>query len=90
MKVLKSHMATEIESLIKNSLNSKAIVFSDKSTSSFNIENYVEAHIAEKLTKQTMIVMLKWIPIAINNSNRNFLGVIIKSMENTVIITVKR
>jgi len=31
MKVLKSHMATEIESLIKDSLDAKAIVFFDKS-----------------------------------------------------------
>jgi len=75
MKVLKSHMATEIESLIKDSLDSKAIVFSDKSTSYFNIENYVEAHIAEKSNKQTTIVMLKWVHIAISNAKRNFLGV---------------
>jgi len=50
-------------------------VFSDKSKSYFNIENYVEAHIAEKSTKQTTIVMLKWFHIAIGNATRNFLGV---------------
>jgi len=75
MKVLKSHMSLEIESLIKDSLDPKAIVFSYKSTSYFNIENYVEAHIAEKSTKQTTIVMLKWVHIAIINAKRNFLGV---------------
>jgi TPP-dependent 2-oxoacid decarboxylase len=68
-------MATEIESLIKDSLDQKAVVFSDKSTSYFNIENYVEAHIAEKSTKQTTIVMLKLVHIAISNAKRNFLGV---------------
>jgi hypothetical protein len=41
----------------------------------FNIENYVEAYIAEKSNKQTTIVMLKWVYIAISNAKRNFLGV---------------
>jgi len=68
-------MATEIESLIKDSLDPKAIVFSDKSTSYFNIENYLEARIADKSTKQTTIVMLKWVHIAISNAKRNFLRV---------------
>ena len=68
-------MATEIESLIKDSLDSKAIVFFDQSTSYFNIENYVEAHIAEKSDKLTTIVMLKWLHIAKSNAKRNFLGV---------------
>jgi len=53
-------------------------LFSDKSTNYFNIENYVEAHIAEKSTKQTTIVMLKWVHIAISNAKRNFLGVYYK------------
>lgn len=75
MKVLKSHMAAEIESLIKDSLHPKAVVFSDKSTSYFNIEMYVEAHIAEKSNKKTTIEMLKWVHIAISNAKRNFLGV---------------
>jgi len=75
MKVLKSHMATEIESLIKDSLDPKAIVFPDKSTSYFNIENYVEARLAGESNKQTTIVMLKWVHIAISNAKRNFLGV---------------
>jgi len=75
MKVLKSHMSAEIESLIKNSLDPKAVVFSDKSTSYLNIEKYVEAHIAEKSNKKTTIIMLKWVHIAISNAKRNFLGV---------------
>jgi len=74
MKVLKSHMSEEIQSLIKDSLDPKATVFSDMSTSYFNIENYVEVHITEKSTKQTTIVMLKWEHIAIINAKINFLG----------------
>lgn len=75
MKVLETHRSTEIESLIKNSLNPRAVVFSDKSTSYFNIENYVESHLAEKSNKQTTVDMLKWVHIAISNAKRNFLGV---------------
>lgn len=75
MKVLDSHKSTEIESLIKNSLAPEAVVFSDKSTSYFNIENYVESHISEKSNKQTTVDMLKWVHIAISNAKRNFLGV---------------
>jgi hypothetical protein len=55
-------------------LDSKAIVFSDKSSSCFNIENYVEAHIAKKSNKQTTVVMLEWVHIAISNEKSNFLG----------------
>lgn len=75
MKVLDSHKSTEIESLIKNSLDPEAVVFSDKSTSYFNIENYVESHISKKSNKQTTVDMLKWVHIAISNAKRNFLGV---------------
>jgi len=35
----------------------------------------VEAHIVEKSTKQTTIIILKWVHIAISNTKRNFLGV---------------
>ncbi len=75
MKVLENHKGTEIESLIKGSLDPKAVVFSDKSSSYFNIENYVESHITEKSSKQTTVDMLKWVHIAISNAKRNFLGV---------------
>jgi len=69
-------MSAEIESLIKNSLDPRAIVFSDKkSTSYFNIGNCVEAYLAEKSTKQTTIVMLEWVHITISNAKRNFVGV---------------
>ena len=75
MKVLESYKSTEIESIIKDSLDPEAVVFSDKSTSYFNIENYVECHVTEKSTKQTTTDMLKWVHIAISNTKRNFLGV---------------
>jgi len=65
-------MAKEIESLIKDSLDPKAVEFSDKSTSYFNIENYLEAHIAQKSTKQTTIVMLKWVLLLLIMQKENF------------------
>lgn len=75
MKVLKSHGAAEVDSLIKNTLDSKAVVFSDKSTSYFNFENHIENHITRKSNKKTTVDMLKWVHIAISNAKRNFLGV---------------
>jgi hypothetical protein len=75
MKVLKSHKSKEVESLIKDSLDPKTIVFSDKSSSYFNFEDYVEAHITAKSNKETTTEILKWVHIAISNAKRNFLGV---------------
>ncbi len=75
MKILESYKSTEIESLIKNSLDPEAVVFSDKSTSYFNIKKYVENHITKKSNKQTTTDMLKWVHIAISNAKRNFFEV---------------
>lgn len=57
MKILKSHPSAEVESLFKDSLDPKTVGLSDKSTSYFDIEKYVEAHIPEK---STTIVIPKW------------------------------
>jgi hypothetical protein len=67
-------------SRIKDSLDRKAIVFPDRSTSYFNIENYVEARLAKKSNPQTRIVMLKCVHIAISNVKRNFLGEYLKTI----------
>jgi len=53
MKVLKSQLFAEIESLIMIPWDPKSIVFSNKCIS-FNTENYVEVHIAEKSNKQRL------------------------------------
>ncbi len=56
---------------------------SDKSTSYFNIEDYVEAHITTKSNKKTTVEVLKWVHIAISNAKRNFLGIYHRINGNT-------
>ena len=75
MKVLKTHKAEEIHSLIKQSLDSKTFVFSDNSTSYINMSDYIEAHLSEKSTKETTQTTLKWVHIAISNAKRTLLGI---------------
>ena len=75
MKVLKTHQAQEINEVIKDNIEEKTILFSDKSTSYVDIEKYVEAHLTEKSTKETTKTTLKWVHIAISNAKKIFLGV---------------
>ncbi|WP_309607898.1 IS1595 family transposase [Flavobacterium sp.] len=75
MKVLKTHKSEEINEVIKDNIEEKVILFSDKSTSYVDIEKYVEAHLTEKSTKETTKTTLKWVHIAISNAKKTFLGV---------------
>ena len=75
MKVLESHLSDEINKVVQDNLNEKSIVFSDKSTSYFDIAKYVDIHIMEKSTKETTKKTLPWSHIAISNAKRNFLGI---------------
>lgn len=75
MKVLETHTSNEIDDVIKDSINEKSIVFSDKSTSYVDISKYVEIHVTEKSTKETTTKTLPWAHIAISNAKRNFLGI---------------
>ena len=75
MKVLKTHKSEEINEVIKDNIQEKVILFSDKSTSYVDIEKYVEAHLTEKSTKETTKTTLKWVHIAISNAKKTFLGI---------------
>jgi len=78
MKVMDSQDSKGTDKVIKLSLDSQTIVFSDKSTSYFDIGEYVEVHIMEKSSKKTTVNTLKWVHIAISNAKRNLLGVYYK------------
>lgn len=73
-KVLTSHAAGEINQTLRESIDDKSIVFTDKSTSYVDIADYVELHISEKSNKDTTKETLKWVHLAISNAKRNLLG----------------
>jgi len=73
-KVLKTHHSTEINETIKESIDQKSIVFTDKSTSYVDIADYIEMHVTEKSSKESTEQTLKWVHIFISNAKRNLLG----------------
>jgi len=73
-KVLEDQTPEGVDQAMKESIDQKCIVFSDKSTSYVNISDYVELHVTEKSDKQTTKETLKWVHIAISNAKRNLLG----------------
>lgn len=75
MKVLKGHKAEDIEKEVQKSIDKETIVFSDKSPSYLNIQDYVEIHYMQKSSKEVTVSSLRWVHIIISNAKRNFLGV---------------
>jgi hypothetical protein len=75
MKVLDGHTKESINETIKEWVDEKTIVFSDKSTSYVDIENLVEMHVEEKSSTEVTNSMLKWVHITISNAKRTFLGI---------------
>ena len=73
-KVLDSHLSEEINSEVKQSIDSECIVFTDKSSSYVDIADFVELHITEKSDKQSTKETLRWVHITIGNAKRNLLG----------------
>ena len=73
-KVLGNHHATGINQLVQESIHSKSIVFTDKSTSYIDIADYIELHVTEKSSPQSTKQTLKWVHITISNAKRNLLG----------------
>lgn len=75
MKVLDTHKSKEIVDAVKDNIENKSIVFSDKSTSYVDICDYVEIHSMEKSTTKTTKSTLKWVHVAISNAKRTMLGI---------------
>lgn len=73
-KVLPDHTAENINDTMKDSLDEKSIVFTDKSTSYVDISEFVELHVTEKSDETTTKETLKWVHITISNAKRNLLG----------------
>lgn len=75
MKVLENHKSSDIDKTIQENLKDLSIIFSDRSRSYVNIEDWVEVHVQEKSSKETTTSMLKWVHIAISNAKRTLLGI---------------
>lgn len=75
MKVLDSHNTDQINEVVEENIDNRSIVFSDKSTSYFDITKFVDIHVTEKSTKGTTVKTLPWVHIAISNAKRNLLGI---------------
>jgi len=75
MKVLEGHSSEEVNNFIGHNIEEESIVFSDKSTSYFDIADYVEVHVSEKSTPETTKTTLQWVHIAISNAKRTLLGI---------------
>ena len=73
-KVLQTHRSTEINETIKESVDEKTIIFTDKSTSYVDIADYIEMHVTEKSSKESTEETLKWVHILVSNAKRNLLG----------------
>jgi transposase-like protein len=73
-KVLQTHQSTEINEIIRESVDEKAILFTDKSASYVDIADYIELHVTEKSSKESTEETLKWLHIFISNAKRNLLG----------------
>jgi hypothetical protein len=71
-KVLQDHKAEGTDETLVGSIDGEeAIVFSDKSTSYLNFEDYVDIHITERSSERTTKETLKWVHIAIGNAKRD-------------------
>ena len=75
MKVLQTGTADSINQELRESINEKAIVFSDKATNYIDNAKYVEGHVKIKSDKQSTNESLRWVHMAISNAKRTLLGV---------------
>lgn len=71
-KVLDDHKADSADQILKKAIDGEeAIIFSDKSTSYLNMEDYVSIHMTEKSNQQTTKENLRWVHIAIGNAKKD-------------------
>jgi hypothetical protein len=75
MKVLNGDDTQTINDIVRENIDEKSIVFSDKSTTYLDISDYVETHIMEKSSNETTNKELKWVHITIANAKRTLLGI---------------
>jgi len=75
MKVLQGHKSDSVTNTVKECIDERAIVLSDKSKSYINIAEHIEAHFVYQSENETTNKILKWVHIAISNAKRTLLGI---------------
>jgi transposase-like protein len=75
MKKLEGQSSADVEGFIEENMDSKSVVFTDKSLTYNQFSDYVDAHITIKSDKKATQKTLKWVHIAIANLKRNLLGI---------------
>lgn len=75
MKVLGDVTKESVEVFVKESIDSKAVLFTDKNTAYVNLEKMVEEHIKVKSTSESTNGVLNWVHTAISNLKKNLLGI---------------
>jgi hypothetical protein len=74
MKVLGDVTRESVEEFVKESIDSKAVLFTDKNAAYVNLEKMVEEHIKVKSTSESTNGVLNWVHTAISNLKKNLLG----------------
>lgn len=64
-----------VEYFVKESIDSKAVLFTDKNAAYVNLERMVEEHIKVKSTSESTNGVLNWVHTAISNLKKNLLGI---------------
>ncbi|MFT4680515.1 MAG: hypothetical protein ACI9YU_000343, partial [Flavobacteriales bacterium] len=75
MKVQDSQKADSIDQCVKENLDEKTIVLSDKAKNYVNISEHVEGHVTVLSDKNSTNDTLRWVHIAISNAKRTLLGI---------------
>lgn len=75
MKVLGDVTRESVEEFVKESIDSKVVLFTDKNAAYVNLEKMVEQHIKVKSSSESTNGVLNWVHTAISNLKKNLLGI---------------
>lgn len=75
MKVLGDVTRESVEEFVKESIDSKSVLFTDKNAAYVNLETMVEQHIKVKSNSESTNGALNWVHTAISHLKKDLLGI---------------
>jgi hypothetical protein len=75
MKVMGDVTRESVVEFVKESIDSKSVLFTDKNAAYANLEKMVEQHIKVKSTPESTNGALNWVHMAISNLKKNLPGI---------------